>query len=118
MQAFNKCSKERFLYKNSDLEYQREYRLAFGMEMPEDHYINLDPIKSAKIISSKSLKNIIFVIDYKSYKKDEEKVVPWLCLCQLIWGKWTAENADDAERNRVKIMQDMNCWMDKYGIYY
>lgn len=76
MQAFNKCSKERFLYKNSDLEYQREYRLAFGMEMPEDHYINLDPIKSAKIISSKSLKNIIFVIDYKSYKKDEEKVVP------------------------------------------
>lgn len=70
IQAFNKSSKERFLYKNSDLDYQREYRLAIGIEMPEDHFINLGKISIAKTIKSTELKNLLFSIRYTSHPKE------------------------------------------------
>lgn len=71
MQAFNKSAKERFLYKNSDLAYQREYRLAVGIEMPEDHFIRIDKLSNAKIIKADGLKNLIFSISYASHQKNE-----------------------------------------------
>lgn len=41
IQAFNTSAKERFLYKNEDLAYQREYRFALACKMPEDHFIKI-----------------------------------------------------------------------------
>ena len=70
MQAFNKSAKERFLYKNQDLKYQREYRLAVGIEIPEDHFIKVGKFKSAKVIKSNVLRNLIFSINYTSYHKE------------------------------------------------
>lgn len=72
MQAFNKSAKERFLYKNSDLEYQREYRLAVGIEMPEDHFVRIGKINTAKVIKSDMLKNLIFSINYTSHIKEDK----------------------------------------------
>ncbi len=66
IEAFNKCAKERFLYKNADLAYQREYRLAIGIEIPDDHFIRLGPFSSAKYIESEKLKDLYYVINYKS----------------------------------------------------
>lgn len=70
MQAFNKSAKERFLYKNSDLKYQREYRLAVGIEIPEDHFIRIGKFNSAKVIKSDVLRNLMFSINYTSYHKE------------------------------------------------
>lgn len=71
MQAFNKSAKERFLYKNSDLEYQREYRLAVGIEMPEDHFIRIGKFSTAKVIKSDALKNLMFSINYTTHPKED-----------------------------------------------
>jgi len=71
IQAFNKSAKERFLYKNSDLAYQREYRLALGIEIPEDHFIRIDELSTAKIMKSDGLKNLVFSISYTSSPKIE-----------------------------------------------
>lgn len=72
MQAFNKSAKERFLYKNSDLDYQREYRLAVGVEMPEDHFIRIGKFNTAKVIKSDVLKNLMFSINYTSHTKEDK----------------------------------------------
>lgn len=72
MQAFNKSTKERFLYKNKDLEYQREYRLAFGHEIPEDHFIRIGALGNTKILESKKLKDMCFSIQYTSRLKLEK----------------------------------------------
>lgn len=72
MQAFNKRAKERFLYKNSDLEYQREYRLAVARKIPEDHFIKLGAFYNATVINSIELKNLIFSIEYTSQPKVDE----------------------------------------------
>ncbi len=69
MQAFNKSAKERFLYKNKDLEYQREYRLVFAHEIPEDHFIRIGALSNTKILESQQLKDMCFSITYKSHKK-------------------------------------------------
>lgn len=66
IQAFNKSTKERFLYKNSDLAYQREFRLAIGMEIPEDHYIEIGQLETAKIIESRQLKDLLISVNYIS----------------------------------------------------
>lgn len=66
IQAFNKSSKNRFLYKNSDLSYQREYRLAMGIEIPDDHFMRVGMLNTAKIIDSDLLKNLMFSIRYTS----------------------------------------------------
>ena len=69
MQAFNKSAKERFLYKNKDLEYQREYRLAFGHEIPEDHFIRIGTLENTRILESEKLKDMCFSIQYTSHLK-------------------------------------------------
>lgn len=71
MQAFNKSAKERFLYKNSDLKYQREYRLAVGIEMPKDHLIGIGKLNTAKILESNALRNLMFSINYTSRPKED-----------------------------------------------
>lgn len=73
MQAFNTSSKQRFLYKNEDLSYQREYRFAVGIEMPEDHYIRIGKLSNAKTLPSSELQNIAFSISYTSHRKDAEE---------------------------------------------
>jgi len=57
-------SKTRFLYKNEDLSYQREYRFVAAYQMPCDHYIKIGRLTEAKIIKSSELKNIVLRIDY------------------------------------------------------
>jgi hypothetical protein len=64
IEAFDTSSKNRFLYKNSDLEYQREYRLAIGIEIPEDHYIRLNKLNNTKIVKTSTLKKLFFSISY------------------------------------------------------
>lgn len=71
MQAFNKSAKERFLYKNKDLEYQREYRLVFSHEIPEDHFIRIGALSNTTILESRQLKDLCFSIGYKSHRKME-----------------------------------------------
>ena len=72
IQAFNKRTKERFLYKNSDLAYQREYRLAFGHEIPDDHFIRIGTLVNTKILKSEKLKDMCFSIEYTSHLKSDE----------------------------------------------
>lgn len=64
--AFNSGSKERFLFKNEDLKYQREFRLAIGIEMPEDHFIRIGALQNAIVLESNALNNIAFSISYSS----------------------------------------------------
>lgn len=66
IQAFNRCSKERFLYKNNDLAYQREYRLAVACDMPQDHFIRIGKLDNTTILETKSLRNMMFTIEYTS----------------------------------------------------
>lgn len=54
------------LYKNSDLAYQREYRLAIGIEMPEDHFIRVGKFSSAQYIESDKLKDLYYNVNYKT----------------------------------------------------
>lgn len=70
MQAFNHSAKERFLYKNSDLAYQREFRLAVAHEIPGDHFINIGNLTNTKIFMSDELKGIKFSIGYISHQID------------------------------------------------
>lgn len=58
IQAFQRCTKERFLYKNNDLSYQREFRLAIGIEMPKDHFIRIGKLQHAKMLDSEKLKDM------------------------------------------------------------
>ncbi len=69
MQAFQKGQKERFLYKDKDFSYQREYRMAFAIEIPEDHYIHIEKLSNAKIIETSQLRNLRFSIGYKSHNQ-------------------------------------------------
>ena len=64
MRAFGGCESTRFLYKNSDLKYQREYRLVLALEMPEDHFIKFGRMGSAQILDSKVLKDLAFEIKF------------------------------------------------------
>ena len=71
IQSFNKASKKRFLYKNTDLAYQREYRLALAIEMPDNHYISIGKLTECKIFKSEKLKNLVLSISYISHVKEE-----------------------------------------------
>ena len=73
MQAFANCDKRRFLYKDEDLSYQREYRLAVCKKMPDDHLISLGKMENARILSPESLKNLRFSIEYVSEVKENAK---------------------------------------------
>lgn len=66
LQAFNKKMKERFLYKNSDLAYQREYRLVFGHEIPADHFIKIGTLENAKILKSEKLKDMCVSYSFRT----------------------------------------------------
>lgn len=70
MLAYAKRSKNRFLYKNNDLRYQREYRLAVAIEMPDDHFLRFGKLKTAKILPSKLLQDEVFSIKYISHAKE------------------------------------------------
>lgn len=70
--AFANCNERRFLYKNEDFSYQREYRLAVNKEMPNDHYLRIGKIKNAYILPSESLHNIAFTIKYTSKIMEKE----------------------------------------------
>lgn len=69
LQAFGGGTKERFLYKNEDLAYQREYRLAMALEMPLDHFIRIGKLDNAKVLEAKELKNMAFRIEYSCKEK-------------------------------------------------
>lgn len=64
--AFGTGEKERFLYKNADLKYQREYRLVVGMEIPEDHFIRIGQLSNVGCIEANKLKDLCFTIHYSS----------------------------------------------------
>lgn len=64
IKSFYEGSENRFLYKNSDLNYQREYRLALAISIPEDNFIRLGKFETAKIIKSNDLNNLIMRISY------------------------------------------------------
>jgi hypothetical protein len=51
------------------LAYQREYSLAVGMEMPEDYFIKIGELSTAKVIRADGLKNLMFSISYVSHSK-------------------------------------------------
>lgn len=73
IKAYLDGSVERFLYKDKDLSYQREYRLAVPMEMPNDHYIGVGKFDNATILDSSILKSLRLSIQYQSHvKKDPE----------------------------------------------
>lgn len=70
VEAFQKGSKQRFLYKNADLAYQREYRLAIGIEIPDDHYIRLGAFSSASYLESSKLKELYYALNYTTKLKE------------------------------------------------
>lgn len=71
MKAFVEGSKMRFLYKNEDLKYQREYRLAVAEEIPEDHFLHFGKLKNVKILPTDALQNMAFSIEYVSHVKED-----------------------------------------------
>lgn len=59
--SFFQPSVDRFLYKNEEFSYQREYRLVLDMTLPEDHYIDLGSFgENAEVIKSEKIKDKIF----------------------------------------------------------
>ena len=74
MQAFSKSAKERFLYKNKDLAYQREYRLVIAHEIPTDHFVRIGKLDNTKILSTEDIKGFKFSIGYISHQIDEEMI--------------------------------------------
>ena len=71
MIAYANCSNERFLYKDKDFSFQREYRLVVDGELPEDHYIFIDKLNHAKLMDSTKLESLRFSINYISSHKEE-----------------------------------------------
>ena len=71
MKAYQTGEKERFLFKDEDLSYQREYRLALAIEIPEDHYIHIGKLENATILESSVLKSIRFSVGYQSHSKED-----------------------------------------------
>lgn len=66
VEAFVNSSVNRFFYKDEDLAYQNEYRLIFGMSMPEDHKIRLGKFhNNVAKIKCEDLSNFRMVIPYK-----------------------------------------------------
>lgn len=72
IEVFKTGAKERFLYKNADLSYQREYRLAIGIEIPDDHYIRIGQFESAACIPSEKLKDLYYTVNYKITSKSNQ----------------------------------------------
>ena len=64
MKAFVSLSPTRVLFKNSDLAYQREYRLVLPDSVLEDNYVRLGRLDNAKCLDVSQIKNLIIRIDY------------------------------------------------------
>lgn len=64
MKAFVSLSPTRVLFKNSDLAYQREYRLVLPDGVLEDNYVRLGRLDNAKCLDVSQIKNLIIRIDY------------------------------------------------------
>ena len=64
MKAFASLRPTRVLFKNSDLAYQREYRLVLPDGVLEDNYVRLGRFDNAKILDVSQIKNMVFRIDY------------------------------------------------------
>lgn len=74
IQAFSKSEKERFLYKNKDLAYQREYRLVIAHEMPIDHFVRIGKLDNTKILETEDMREFKFSIGYVSHQIGEEMI--------------------------------------------
>ena len=66
-QAFAKGDIDRFFFKDEDYAYQREYRLIFDRNIPEDHYIRIGSLKEhAVILNSSELSKLHLVLHLKT----------------------------------------------------
>ena len=74
MQAFSKSAKERFLYKNKDLAYQREYRLVIAHELQIDHFVRIGKLDNTKILETEDMREFKFSIGYISHQIGEEMI--------------------------------------------
>ena len=74
MQAFSKSAKERFLYKNKDLAYQREYRLVIAHKLPIDHFVRIGKLDNTKILETEDMREFKFSIGYISHQIGEEMI--------------------------------------------
>ena len=74
MQAFSKSAKERFLYKNKDLAYQREYRLVIAHELLIDHFVRIGKLDNTKILETEDMREFKFSIGYISHQIGEEMI--------------------------------------------
>ena len=68
--AFMNGTKYRFLYKDPEFSYQREYRFATKLEMPSDHFFRIGPLADAKIVQTSALSNLCLRINYTLEEKD------------------------------------------------
>lgn len=64
--SFNNATIQRFIYKDEDLAYQHEYRLAIDMECPEDHYIRIGKLQNVVSLMAEDLYKIKIDIRYKT----------------------------------------------------
>lgn len=64
--SFNNATIQRLIYKDEDLAYQHEYRLAIDMECPEDHYIRIGKLKNVVSLMAEDLYKIKIDIRYKT----------------------------------------------------
>ena len=72
IRAFVDGSMNRFLYKDECFSFQREYRIATTKEVPDDHYIRIGILKSAKVFMTHELNEFIFAIEYESHLMEEK----------------------------------------------
>lgn len=56
--AYQKGDRSRFLFKDEDLDYQREYRLVLGEEFPKDHFFHIGRLESACIVQADELQDM------------------------------------------------------------
>lgn len=67
MQSFFDASAKRFLFKNEDLSYQREYRLVFNTIIPDDNFFHIGSLAdNAKVTESSKLRDLAFAVNYKN----------------------------------------------------
>ncbi len=57
-------NKSMLFCKDTDLSYQREYRLVIYDELPADHYFRIGRLHNAEILPSSSLRNLGFSLEY------------------------------------------------------
>lgn len=66
IKSYQNSSLEHLMFKDEYFSYQREYRLAMGLEMPEDHYIRIAKLDKAKIYDSGRLSDLVLAFEAKA----------------------------------------------------